>query len=253
MNDLVKTEETMPAVGFSNALEKAIDAGATAETIHSLIDAQERVMSKQAEMDFNAAMARLQPKLPEIKRSAKGHNSKYAKYEAIDREVRPLYTAEGFSIDYNSKRNGDEITYYGTISHQAGHSKTAEIDLPADESGKKNPIQAKGSTISYAKRYLIGMLLNIVTVDEDDDGHKGGSELLTEEEAKRIKDLLAETQSDVKAFLGLWGYPDVDSADRRDFRKMQTQLITKRQLLETQAAATELVGVADQAAEAIDA
>jgi hypothetical protein len=41
--------------------------------------------------------------------------------------------------------------------------------LPADTSGSKNSIQAIGSTISYAKRYTVTMLLNIVTVGQDDN------------------------------------------------------------------------------------
>jgi hypothetical protein len=41
--------------------------------------------------------------------------------------------------------------------------------LPVDLSGKKNPVQAVGSSVSYGKRYAIEALLNLTSRGQDDD------------------------------------------------------------------------------------
>ncbi|MEM9469977.1 MAG: ERF family protein [Pseudomonadota bacterium] len=214
MNQIVeKTENTPPQPNsFMSILDKAVERpDISPDALHQLIDAQERVMKKQAEIEFNEAMARLQPRLPKIKRKTKGHNSNYAKYEDIDAQVRDLYTEEGFSVSYDSKIEDGKEIYYGTLSHRSGHSKIARIALPEDSSGGKNAIQAKGSSMSYAKRYLLTMLLNIVTTDEDDDGLSGGTQIITEQQAAEIKNLLKDTGSDTKKFLETFAIKDVDS------------------------------------------
>jgi len=60
--------------------------------LEKMLEMQERVLAKQAEIDFNVAMAELQPNMKPVKKLSKGHNSAYAKYEDIDKEIRPLYT-----------------------------------------------------------------------------------------------------------------------------------------------------------------
>lgn len=234
MNEIVKPEDN-PNV-FTKALEQAIENGITGDVIQSLIDANERILKGQAEIDFNCAMARLQPELPAIKKTAKGHNTKYAKYEHIDREIRPLYTKEGFSLSFTTKRDGENETYYGTLKHVSGHSITAEITLPADTSGSKNAIQAKGSTSSYARRYLITMLFNIVTEDEDDDGRAGGLKPITEQQAEKLKTLIRESGADTKGFLEMFGANSVDEIAESDFKKAHVLLVQQKELKGKQSA-----------------
>lgn len=211
---------------FLSILDKAVSGNMPADTIHKLIDAQERIMAKQAEINFNSAMARLQPKLPVIERKSKAHNSMYAKYEDIDAKVRPIYTAEGFSVSFTSKKGSDGVTYYGTLSHVDGHSRTAEIELPPDKSGSKNDIQAKGSTISYAKRYLLTMLLNIVTADEDDDGDS--ADPISQGQVDEIRALVEDTSSDIKKFCEYMNVKSIAGIQQKDFKKAVSALQKKR-------------------------
>jgi hypothetical protein len=204
------------------------------EKMRALLDMQERIFAKNAEIAFNQAMARLQPILPVIRhdKSIQHNNkliSKYASYEAIDEQIRPLYTSEGFSLSFNSKKHEDgTVTYYGTLSHRDGHSRTAEMDLPSDASGAKNAIQAKGSTISYAKRYLITMLLNLVTSGEDDDGKAGGAQPITEAQVKEIEELAEQVGADLPAFLKYMGADEVASIPSRDYGKALNALNAKK-------------------------
>lgn len=179
-NQIVTKENDFLSVIQKLALSQDIDAS----KIEKFLDMQERVMAKNAEIAFHQAMSRLQPKLPFIYKSKTADKSKYARYEDIEKQVRPLYTAEGFSIFYTSRKEEAVTTYIGTLSHQDGYSIKAEMVLPADKSGSKNDIQSMGSSMSYAKRYLLCMLLNIVTTEEDDDGQSAYQFIDTERAAE---------------------------------------------------------------------
>lgn len=159
--------------------------------LEKMLEMQERIMAKQAEIDFNAAMAELQPNMKPIKKLSKGHNSSYAKYEDIDKEIRPLYTAKGFSVSYNTLQSDKGVIYEATLSHVSGHSKKASILLPADTGGSKNAVQAIGSTTTYARRYLLCMLFNVVTEDEDDDGNKAVTPKTADITAEQVAELTA--------------------------------------------------------------
>jgi len=237
MNDLVIKDQAIPVVQTTPSpatdLVSIISimaqnpATMNPDVVNKMLDAQERIMAKQGEIEFNQAMARLQPKLPAIFKASKAHTSAYAKYEDIDKIIRPLYSAEGFSLSFNSKHNGQTVTYYGTISHSAGHSKTAEMVLPADTSGSKNAIQAIGSTVSYARRYLVSMLLNIVFTDEDDDGHAGGAVYVDAAELAEIRSWIERTGSDEKKFCGFMKVERLDDILSKDYNRAITALKAK--------------------------
>lgn len=216
------------APSFLSVIDRAVQTpGFNVENLDKLIAAQERIMAKNAEIAFNQAMSDLQPKLPQIKKTTKGHNNKYAPYEEIDEVVRPLYTAHGFSVTFNSKKENGHCTYYGTLSHREGHSRTAEIQLPDDNSGGKNAIQAVASTVSYARRYLLCMLLNIVTTEDDDDG-AATTKRITEAQAKELKDLIKETGSDTKAMLALSGAKSIDDLPASAYEGTKALLLKKK-------------------------
>src|SRR5690242_9609970 len=75
----------------------------------ALFDLKERVDARDAEMAFNQAFARLQPKLPRVKKNGTidlgrgGKAISFAKWEDVDAVIRPLLTEEGFSLSFTSK------------------------------------------------------------------------------------------------------------------------------------------------------
>jgi hypothetical protein len=220
MTELTKIEDN----SIINVIAKAAaDPNVDVAKLEKLLNMQERVMDKQAENDYNIAMANLQPKIPQIDRTRKADKSKYAPYEEIDRVLRPLYTEAGFSISFNSRIEGDKMLYTASLAHKGGHSKTADIVLPADTSGSKNALQAMGSTTSYAKRYLLSMLFNVVTTEEDNDGNLP----LPNEEAVEIDLLITETKTDKAKFLKWLGADSVQTIPSKNFLKARTALKAK--------------------------
>ncbi|WP_208439054.1 ERF family protein, partial [Bartonella vinsonii] len=58
-----------------------------------------------------------------------------------------------------------------TLTHPSGNKISTEGKFPYDTKGCKSTIQSVGSAITYARRYLLGMLLNVVSEDDDTDGN----------------------------------------------------------------------------------
>lgn len=136
-----------------------------------LFEMQERMMQRSAKEQFFAALSRLQKDLPTIARKGKGHNEKkYARFEDIIEDIRPVLSQHGFSLTYRVQQDDKTMTTTGVLGHEQGHSEQTEMRLPQDLSGNKNPVQAWGSSASYGKRYVTLTLLGIATEDEDDDG-----------------------------------------------------------------------------------
>lgn len=197
----------------------ATDPNINVDVMERMLAMQQQVMAKQAEVAFNQALATIQGQLPRISKDAKiVHNGKtistYSTYENIDNYIRPLLIEHGFSLRFNSEQAADgKAVIVGTLAHAAGHSVTNKITLGIDSSGAKNNVQGMGSTIAYGKRYLVGMLLNLVFEGEDDDGQKGGSKPVTDAQAAEIKKLLEDSGADTVKFLAYVGAPNVDAMD----------------------------------------
>jgi hypothetical protein len=225
--------EASPQSMMQIVARAASDPNIDVEKMERLLGVQERMMAKQAEINFTQDLTRLQADLPRIEKSGKiTHNGKlistYAKYEDIDSAIRPLLIQNGFSLRYNSRESNGKIIITGTLSHRDGHSITDEIPLSIDSSGSKNSVQGVGSTIAYGKRYLVGMLLNLVFAGEDDNGQKAGYIPLSNQQSAEIKDILRETGVDVKKFLEYMNAKSVDEIDANDYGKAITALRRKK-------------------------
>lgn len=185
-------QQPSTVTGFLQAIEKiSTNPGVDPDKLERLLDIQMRAMARQAEMDYNEALSEVQPLLPEIPKTRQGHNSKYAAYEDIMRPYKKILAEHGFSLDFDSEHIEGGIKVIGRLRHKSGHSETRSIPLPADTSGNKNGIQGIGSTMQYGKRYVLGMLLNVVTVGEDDDGDGAGAKKVDDKQLSELCDLVA--------------------------------------------------------------
>ncbi|WNZ54812.1 ERF family protein [Microbulbifer sp. MKSA007] len=147
----------------------AANPEADIDKLERLLDMQERVMNRNAEQAFNAALAQMQNELPTVAETAEGHNGKYAPLEKINETVRPALQKHGFAVTFRTKQQNNAVEIIAVLSHREGHHEETSLILPLDTSGKKNTVQAIGSTVSYGKRYALCALLNIST-GEDTDG-----------------------------------------------------------------------------------
>lgn len=158
------------------ALRPEIDVG----KLQALLDVQERVLGQRKEIAFTEAFSALAAELPRVRKS--GHANvvtksgakmaySYAKWDDMDAALRPLLIKHGFSLAFATAcgpRPGT-VVVRGVLTHREGASRTGEMELPFDASGGKNPVQGVGSALSYGRRYVAVMLLNIVVEEDDDD------------------------------------------------------------------------------------
>lgn len=163
----------------SAAANKDVDI----EKMERLFAMHQAMVKQEAEASFNAAMARAQAKIEPIANNAdnKQTNSRYAKLAAINKAIVPIYSAEGLAISFDTADCPKDGWYrtVAKVSHAAGHTREYHLDLPPDDRGikdsvNKTQVHAAGSTSSYARRYLVCMIFNVSTED-DDDGNRAGS------------------------------------------------------------------------------
>lgn len=192
----------------------AADPLADAEKMERLMTLYERIADRQAEADFHAAMADMQPHLPiinktgVIKNKAGGKQAGYARWEDVVEGITPIISRHGFSLTFRIRNEGDKVIVTGVLAHRGGHAERTDAPpLAADMSGSKNGVQALGSSVSYGKRYAAFALLNIVARDEDDDGRTGGngSQFITEQQFMELRNLMDEAQADEPRFLAFLG------------------------------------------------
>jgi hypothetical protein len=182
------------------------------DRMERLIAMHEKMESKHAEADFNAAMAAAQAEIGPVvaKKSNNQTNSKYADLAAIVAVAQPIIAKHGLSTSFGTEASDVPNHYRVTCEvSRGGFSKTYRADIPMDNVGmkgnaNKTATHAFGSTMTYGRRYLFCMIFNIAIAD--DDGQSAGAkhaERLTEKQVDEMFDLLAETSADVDKFLAI--------------------------------------------------
>lgn len=167
----------------------AQNPNANSDAVKVLFEIWKQERDRAAEIAFNKDFSAMSKIMPRIQKDGtvsydkvKGQPEKgqveafkFALYEDIDKVVRPILEEHGFSLSFTtSERAGGGLTVNGILAHKEGHSRTTSLPLALDTSGGKNNLQAMGSSSSYGRRYAACILLNIITVDEDDNGKADG-------------------------------------------------------------------------------
>lgn len=193
----------------------AADPACDIEKMERLMAMHERMQSRTAETEFNAAMAQMQCDIPTIAERAKGHGIiRYATLEDISDIVKPIMKANGFAISFKVEHSVNGLSVTGILMHRAGHREETTMLLPLDTSGSKNAVQAVGSSTSYGKRYVMCALLNITTRGEDDDAYSAAPSnsepVITEIQARQMTALLAKCSAKANAkFVEMYGTPEL--------------------------------------------
>ncbi len=181
------------------------------EKMERLMVMHERLTEKQSETAFYKAMTAAQAEAPQIFKDQqnKQTHSKYASYEGMDKVLRPIYVKHGFSLSFDTGSEPLEgcVRVLCYVSHEAGHSKTYQCDMPADGKGAKGgdvmtKTHATGSGMSYGQRYLLKLIFNVAFGDDDDGNSAGGRNIA--EEILAYNECLRDnwwTVSEVKRFL----------------------------------------------------
>jgi|SRR5215469_453705 len=171
---------TLPNGALLNFIERASrDDNFDVAKFGELLRLQRDVAHDQSRRAFNEAMSACQSEMLPVIRDAKNSHigNRYARLETIDTAMRPIYTRHGFSVRYGSAPAPDGIVRITcTVAHSGGYFEENYLEAPLATTGSQGgrnattPVQAVGSTVTYLRRYLLGMVFNIVLADDDDDG-----------------------------------------------------------------------------------
>lgn len=188
MSQTLTKAEPIPATEPTSMIaviaRAASDPNTDIDKLERLMAMKERMDAKQAESDFNAAMARVQSQMGRVSADARNAQTKsnYATYGALDRALRPIYTAEGMSLSFSTEDAPEgHVGMVCYVSHTAGHTRTYRAQVPSDGKGAKGgdvmtKTHAFGSGTSYGMRYLLKMIFNVAIGEDDDDGNAAGDE-----------------------------------------------------------------------------
>ena len=181
------------------------------DKLEKMMQLQERWEDRQAEKDFNTAVAAFQADVPSITKDKKGvHDIKYAPLDSILQAIQPLLTAQGLSVRFSTTMSDAGMLHATcTISHVSGHSEVSEITVPLDRDMRANASQQMGSANSYAKRYALGNALNLSFVETDTDA-TDLHDVITTDQVTVINDLIAETGASTKKILDWAGVASVE-------------------------------------------
>lgn len=153
----------------------AADKDFDVNKLQAIVAMLERGQDRLAAQQFNEAFARMQPKIPIIGEKSKTDKGTYAPREDIVEVVTPILAEFGFALSFKTTfPEAGKLKITGKLKHVGGHCEESEFLAEADQSGSKNAIQARGSTVEYGRRYTTCDLLNIATRKADDDGKKAG-------------------------------------------------------------------------------
>lgn len=160
-------------------LHLALSNNAAIDVIERLCALRKDELGRQAEIEFNEALNRVQSKIKRVSADLENSqtHSRYASYAAIDRVIRPIYSEEGFSLSFTQEDcpTPEHVRIVAFVSKGA-YTRQYRKDMPADGKGAKGgdvmtKTHAAAAADSYAKRYLVKDIFNVAIGSDDDDGN----------------------------------------------------------------------------------
>lgn len=199
--------------------------------------------ARQAKRAYFAAMSKCQSELPVVTRNRKNDHTKsnYADLSAIEEQAMPIIHRHGFSVSFQPDGYNDkgEQRILWVITHEEGHSRDGVGEIPVDNAGSQGKVnktgtQAFGSTTTYGRRYLLCMLFNISTGD-DNDGNAVVTVFLDEDQVEELKALIDKavearagtTHAEwIETFLAFMKVPSLNAIPAKDFTKAKATIQT---------------------------
>lgn len=244
MNAIVKVKEPLtPALsdaaqvmGMIARLSQASPEKLNLESMDKLFAMRDKELTRIANQEFAEAFASMLPELPiidekgGIRDRAGNVQSTYAKWADVNEAIKPVLSRHGFSLSFRSpQQSASSVTVTGLLRHRGGATDETTLTLPMEVSGSKNPVQAVGSTLSYAKRYTAGMLLNLTSRHSTEDDTDGVVETgpISNDQLIQLLDLMKTTATTSKFFCNFYAIDNEDQLPAGKFADAMGKLNAK--------------------------
>jgi hypothetical protein len=230
------TSETGAMISMFERLVR--DPSVPMDRIERAMDMIRELRREQAEEAFNDAMSDTQKELTPIARDSFNPQtrSKYASYHATDKAIRPIYTKHGLRVSFNEGAEGAPEGHIRVLAivTKGRHTERYHYDSPVITQGMAGKTMmtlthARASAVTYAKRYLVGMIFNLST-GEDDDGNRASdpSGTITDDQIRQIETLMTETNTATERFCGYMKVERIEDIPAKQFQRAIDALNAKK-------------------------
>lgn len=160
-------------------LRMAMTSGRDIDTIERLMGLQDRYEATVARKAFNAALSQFHAEHIKVVRATPMKQGpmagmKYARLSDFTKAIAEPLAAAGLSVSWRLLQDAkDWLEVACVVRHVLGHQEETRMSGPPDQTGSKNAIQARASTVSYLEKYTLKMALGLAEQDDDDDGNGG--------------------------------------------------------------------------------
>jgi hypothetical protein len=218
---------------FQQALSQG-ESGAAA--LEKLVDLQERMHRRRAELEFSVALAEFQRVCPTVSKSStakiaaksgSSYSFTYADLEEIVSTVRPHLATCGFSFSFDSKTDGKLLTCTCTLRHANGHREASSFTLPTENSSGASEQQKVGGALTYAKRQCLISVLGLAMSDPEDKPAAKPS-TVTAEQAATLSALMDEVGVTPAAFCNRFGIMEAAELPAARYAEAVTALERRR-------------------------
>lgn len=134
------------------------------------------------------------------------YSYKYADLASLKHQVTPLLTNHGLAFNVSSRRTETGYEAVGQLVHTSGEMMEAALPI-------FGRLQEMGGALTYAHRYLYGMLTGVVTEDDDDGQRAAQAEPTANKDWEAIADT-AEMMTSLDDVQALWKQEDVSHAPK---------------------------------------
>lgn len=190
-------------------LQGVLSGGVTAENVAAvkeLVQLAREESAIQARRDFATAFNALQAEMPAVKacKAVPGRDGstryKYAPYEEIMEQVKPMLQKHGFTVRFDSDDTETSVVQTCILQHANGHEERTRFSARKGQ-GPPNAsaAQTDGAASTYAKRFALCNALNIV-IEADTDARNEG-DTITAEQAADLQRRVRAVKADEFAFL----------------------------------------------------
>jgi ERF superfamily len=160
-------------------LQLAVQGGADIDKLKQLMDLQERYEANEARKAFVIALNAFKANPPTLYKNKKvefdttsGSTSyRHATLDQVSLVIGQALSEHGISHRWEVEQKDSLICVTCVLTHERGHSERVPMQATADTSGKKNSIQAIGSTVTYLQRYTLLSATGMAVKNQDDDGN----------------------------------------------------------------------------------
>jgi len=208
--ELAPRESAVARMNPGELMQAMVARGVTAENVAAfteLVKLSEHMEDRGAAREFAQAFVKLQAEMPKVNATKVVPNNdgspryKFAPFEDIMRQVAPHLQANGFTVSFSNRYDGNRLIETCTLRHVSGHSEKNDFAVRIGSGPPKaTETQADGAAATYAKRFALCDALNIVIEHLDTDARNEGG-AITPEQASELEHRVAMSNSDRAAFL----------------------------------------------------